>query len=113
MSASSAQFQFAAEFVLFLAAASGLAVVALRSALLNREPVGSTALAVGFTAFATSAFLHGSALVDDGGHPLIVGLRAAGIAAVAAGVARGWEAGRLARLLLVGSTVLVAAATVV
>ncbi|HVM01725.1 MAG TPA: HAMP domain-containing protein, partial [Acidimicrobiales bacterium] len=113
MSASSAQFQFAAEFVLFLAAASGLAVVALRSALLNREPVGSTALALGFTAFAASAFLHGSALVDDGGHPLVVGLRAAGVAAVVAGVARGWQAGTLARLLLVGSTALVAAATVV
>jgi len=111
MSASSAQFQFAAEFVLFLAAASGLAVVALRSALLNRDATGTTALAIGFTAFATSAFLHGSELVDDGGDPLVVGLRAAGVAAVLAGSARGWVAGRLARALLVVSAGIVAAAT--
>lgn len=113
MSASSAQFQFAAEFVLFLAAASGLAVVALRSALLNREPTGTTALAIAFTALATSAFLHGSALVDDGGAALVVGLRAAGVGAALIGVARGWAGGRLARGLLVGAAALVAAATVV
>ncbi|HVM06475.1 MAG TPA: ATP-binding protein [Acidimicrobiales bacterium] len=113
MSASSAQFQFAAEFVLFLAAASGLAVVALRSALLSRETIGTTALAIGFASFAASAFLHGSALVDDGGAPLVVGLRAAGVAAMVVGVVRGWAAGRLASGLLVASAALVGAATVV
>ena len=113
MSASSAQFQFAAEFVLFLAAASGLAVVALRSALLNRETIGTTALAIGFTSFATSAFLHGSALVDDGGAPLVLALRAAGVAALVVGVVRGWVAGSLARGLLVASAALVGAATVI
>lgn len=113
MSASSAQFQFAAEFVLFLAAASGLAVVALRSALLSRETIGTTALAIGFASVATSAFLHGSALVDDGGAPLVVGLRAAGVAAMVVGVVRGWAAGSLARGLLVASAALVGAATVI
>ena len=113
MSASSAQFQFAAEFVLFLAAASGLAVVALRSALLNRETIGTTALAIGFTSFASSAFLHGSALIDEGGSPLVLALRAAGVAALVVGVGRGWVAGPLARWLLVASAALVAAATII
>ena len=111
MSASSAQFQFAAEFVLFLAAASGLAVAALRGSLLSREPAGAIALAVGFAGFAVSAFLHGSALVDDGGAAVIVGLRAAGVAAVLAGCARGWVAGEVPRVAMVVSAAFVAVAT--
>ena len=113
MSASSAQFQFAAEFVLFLAAASGLAVVALRGALLNRESTGTAALGIGFAALGTAAFLHGSALVDDGGDPLLVGLRAAGVAAVLVGCARGWVAGKGPQILMVAAAVCVAAATFV
>ncbi|MCA1671446.1 MAG: hypothetical protein LC799_04335, partial [Actinobacteria bacterium] len=103
MSASSAQLQFAAEFVLFLAAASGLAVVALRGALLNERPPGRVALALGFAALATAAFLHGGELVDDGGAAIVVGLRAGGVAAVLAGCARDWAGGKAARVLLLVS----------
>ena len=112
MSASSAQLQFAAEFVLFLAAASGLAVVALRGALLNDRPPGRTALAIGFGALAAAAFLHGGEVIDDGGAALVVGLRAGGVAAVLAGCARGWAGGIAARIILGLSMALVAVATV-
>ena len=113
MSASSAQLQFAAEFVLFLAAASGLALLALRGALLNGKVGGEFALTAGFLALGTSAFLHGSRLVDDGGSTLIVGLRTAGIAAVLAGCLWGWVAGETARVLLGVAVAFLAAATFV
>ncbi|MGI8686813.1 MAG: hypothetical protein ACR2MO_17270, partial [Acidimicrobiales bacterium] len=113
MSASSAQLQFAAEFVLFLAAASGLAVVALRGALLSEKVAGEAALTAGFLALGTSAFLHGSRLVDDGGSVVIVGLRTAGIVGVLVGCLLGWVAGEAARILLGVAVALVAAATFV
>lgn len=113
MSASSAQLQFAAEFVLFLAAASGLAVVALRGALLSDKVVGEAALTGGFLALGTSAFLHGSRLVDDGGSTLVVGLRTAGIVGVLAGCLLGWVAGEAARILLGAAVASLAAATFV
>ncbi|MGH9282225.1 MAG: hypothetical protein ACRD0S_04755, partial [Acidimicrobiales bacterium] len=100
MSASSAQLQFAAEFVLFLAAASGLAVVALQGNLINARPPGRAALALGFGSLMTAAFLHGSQLVDDGGDPVVIGLRTAGVVAVTAGCLRGWLGGILARVVL-------------
>ena len=113
MSASSAQLQFAAEFVLFLAAASGLALLALRGALLNAKTGGEFALTSGFVALGTSAFLHGSRLVDDGGSNLIVGLRTAGIVAVLIGCLWGWVAGEAARILLGVAVAFLAAATFV
>ncbi|MGH9179770.1 MAG: ATP-binding protein [Acidimicrobiales bacterium] len=112
MSASSAQLQFAAEFVLFLAAASGLSVVALRGTLLNSRPPGRAAFVLGFTALMVASFLHGSQLVDDGGAAGIIGLRSAGVAAVLIGLARGWVGGLFARLVLLLSAVLVGVATV-
>ncbi len=113
MSASSAQLQFAAEFVLFLAATSGLAVVALRGALLSDKISGEAALTTGFLALGTSAFLHGSRLVDDGGSTVIVGLRTAGIVGILAGCLLGWVAGEVARILLAVAVVSLAAATFV
>lgn len=113
MSASSAQLQFAAEFVLFLAAASGLALLALRGALLSAKTGGELALTVGFLALGTSAFLHGSSLVEDGGSTLIVSLRTAGIVAVLAGCLWGWVAGESARILLGVAVAFLAAATFV
>ena len=112
MSASSAQLQFAAEFVLFLAAASGLAVVVLRGNLLNSRPPGRAALALGFTALMAASFLHGSQLVDDGGAAVIIGLRSAGVAALLIGLARGWLGGLFARLILLLSVLLAGVATV-
>lgn len=113
MSASSDQLQFAAEFVVFLAAASGLAVVALRGALLSDKALGEAALTGGLLALALSAFLHGSQLVDDGGSTVIVGLRTAGLAGLLGGCLVGWVAGEVARGLLVVSVVFLAAATFV
>lgn len=113
MSASSAQLQFAAEFVLFLAAASGLAVVALRGALLSSRVAGEAAMTAGFLALGTSAFLHGSRLVEDGGSTLIVGLRTAGIVGVLVGCLVGWVAGETARVLLGVAVAFLAAATFV
>ncbi|HEX2701277.1 MAG TPA: ATP-binding protein [Acidimicrobiales bacterium] len=113
MSASSAQLQFAAEFVVFLAAASGLAVVALRGALLSEKAAGEGALTAGFLALATAAFLHGSQLVDDGGSTLIVGLRTAGIIGVLLGCLVGWVAGETARILLGVAVAFIASATFV
>lgn len=112
MSASSAQLQFAAEFVIFLAAASGLAVVGLRGSLVNERQPGRVALALGFGALVAGSFLHGSQLVDDGGDPVVVGLRTAGVVAIVAGCASGWVGGRLARLLHLLSMGAVAIATV-
>ncbi|MDP9387541.1 MAG: hypothetical protein M3Q48_06320, partial [Actinomycetota bacterium] len=107
MSASSAQLEFAAEFVLFLAAASGLAVGALRGELLSSRPRGRVSLAAGFAALATAAFLDGSRLVDDGA-AVVAGLRAAGVFGVLAGLQSGWAAGRTARGVLGAGVVLVA-----
>ena len=111
MSVSSAQLQFAAEFVLFLAAASGLAVVALCGDQLNDKADGELALTVGFLALGTSAFLHGSQLVEGGGSTVIVGLRTAGGVGVLAGCLRGWVAGEAARIPLGVAAGLVATAT--
>lgn len=96
---------------MFLAAASGLAVVALRGALLSKDAGGETALTGGLLALGGSAFLHGSRLVDDGGSTLIVGLRTAGAVAVLVGCLWGWVAGEAARLLMAASVVLIATAT--
>ena len=111
MSASSAQLQFAAEFVIFLAAASGLAVVVLRGGLLNERQPGRVALAFGFGALGAAAFIHGSQIVDDGGAASVVGLRMAGVVATAAGGMRGWVGGTPARVLLVLSMWFVTLAT--
>ncbi|HET7490130.1 MAG TPA: ATP-binding protein [Acidimicrobiales bacterium] len=113
MSASRAQLQFASEFALFLAAASGLAVMALRGSLLNRRTAGELGLTGGFLCLASSAFLHGSQLIDDAGSPLILGLRGAGLALVVLGCAWGWAAGRASRAVLVLSVALIAIATAV
>jgi len=85
VSTSLAQFQFAAEFIAFLAAAAGLALVLLRSDLLTRSPWAETVLALGFGALLTAAFLHGSLLIGESSRATITVLRGFGIVAVAAG----------------------------
>ncbi|MDP9071576.1 MAG: ATP-binding protein [Actinomycetota bacterium] len=109
MSASAAQVQFAAELVLFLAAASGLAVVALRGRLLGLEPPSRVAVVVGFTALAAAAFLHGSQLVADGDAAAVVALRLAGAAAAGLG-SWAWATNQAARRLLWAGVALVALA---
>ena len=109
MSASSAQLQFAAEFVLFLAAASGLAVMALRGGLLSEKLGGELILTCGFFSLGTSAFLHGSQLIDEADSPVILGLRGAGLAFVLIGCLWGWAAREISRVLLGVAVVFIAA----
>ena len=111
MSASAAQFQFAAEFVLFLAAAAGLALVVLRGELIAR-PLGSRALlAVGFLSLAAAAFLHGSSIIETGDDALLLSLRGAGVAALLFGSVP-WCGGRTSRRLMWVGMAGTAAATV-
>lgn len=109
MSAASAQLQFAAEFVLFVAAASGVAAVLLASRVLGNAPVargGRAALSAGLLLLAAASFLHGSQLVAEADAPVVVGLRVAGV--VLAGVGSlAWAAGRVPALVLRAGLVLV------
>jgi PAS domain S-box-containing protein len=109
MSASDAQILFAAEFVTFLAAAAGVALVLLRGELLARASSGRASLGMGFAALATSAFLHGSRLVEATDDPIVLVLRAVGVAALALGSLQ-WAGTSTARLLLWAGLVAVAAA---
>ncbi|MEY2476659.1 MAG: two-component system, OmpR family, sensor histidine kinase VicK [Actinomycetota bacterium] len=89
---STAQFHFAAEFVTFLAAASGLALVLLRGELLTRSVWARYLMAVGFAAVAASAFFRGSLIFDDIQNEFLLAIRAAGLVGVAVG-SLNWHAG--------------------
>lgn len=91
MPTSAAQYQFAAEFALFLVAASGLALTALRGDLLAPARWARVPLAAGFAGLAAAAFVHGS-LISPANSPVVVGFRGGGLALVAVGVLR-WRAG--------------------
>ena len=112
MTASAAQFQFAAEFVTFLAAAAGLAIVLLRGELVARALGARGALGVGFLALGGAAFLHGARLVEDGDDAVLLALRGAGTAAVALG-AVSWSGGVTSRRLLGAGLLAIGAAVVV
>ena len=94
---STAQYQFAAEFVTFLACAAGLAVVVLRSELVARNGWSQFFLTAGFLVLGTSAFLHG-ALVGTADE-LVFALRGAGVVLLAAGTLD-WHGPPSARRLL-------------
>lgn len=102
MSASAAQLQFAAEFVLFVAAASGVAAITLAATAVRHGPAGRggrMALSSGLLLAAAASFLHGSQLVGEPDAPAIVALRAAGVVMAAAG-SLAWAAGPVPVLLL-------------
>jgi len=110
MDASVAEIQFAAEFVTFLAAAVGLAVVLLRGDLLTSErtrgPMGA-----GLAALGTSAFLHGSLLLDPADdRAVLFVLRAVGVVGIAIGAAR-WLGPRPTDRIVGVATGVLAAAT--
>ncbi|HUR23740.1 MAG TPA: PAS domain-containing sensor histidine kinase [Acidimicrobiales bacterium] len=110
MSASAAQLQFAAEFVLFVAAASGVAAVALASTVLRHGLAGRGGrggIAVGLLLLAAASFLHGSQLVAEADAPAIVVLRACGVVVAALG-SLAWAAGVVPAMLLRASLGLVA-----
>ncbi|HVE47292.1 MAG TPA: ATP-binding protein [Acidimicrobiales bacterium] len=113
MSASAAQLQFAAEFVLFVAAASGVAAVALASSVLRHGPAGRGGrawLSLGLLLLAGASFLHGSQLVAEADAPAIVALRAGGVIVAGAGSIM-WAAGALPALMLRVGLAVVAVAT--
>jgi PAS domain S-box-containing protein len=112
MSASAAEIHFAAEFVTFLAATVGLAVVVLRGDLVTaartRAPLG-----VGFAFLGSAAFLHGSLLLDaDTDRAVLFALRAVGVAGIALGATR-WAGPANAKRLLWAGVVILAVATAV
>jgi PAS domain S-box-containing protein len=92
-----AQYQFAAEFVTFLACAAGLAIVVLRSELITHTRWAKSLLAAGFLVLGTAAFMHGALVgVSD---QLIFSLRGAGVVGLAAGTLD-WHGPASARRLL-------------
>jgi PAS domain S-box-containing protein len=111
LTTSAAQFQFAAEFVAFLAAAAGLALVVLGAELLTRVAWARFALAVGFAGLLGASFLHGSLLVDRS-DATIAAIRAGGIVACAIGGLR-WRDRVSWRLLWAGLAITAAAAVLI
>ncbi|MDQ1401891.1 MAG: two-component system, OmpR family, sensor histidine kinase VicK [Actinomycetota bacterium] len=96
---SSAQFRFAAEFVTFLAAASGLALVLLRAELLSRVSWARFAFGAGVTAIGAAAFLHGSLIIESATNPVLLLIGGAGIASMGAATTQ-WHGERSTRTVL-------------
>jgi signal transduction histidine kinase/HAMP domain-containing protein len=94
-----AQFEFAAQFAIFLVAAAGVALVLLRAELLSRSPWARAALGVGFAALATGAFLTGSLLVQPATSSVVGGLQGAGLILILIGSLR-WRAGDASQALV-------------
>ncbi len=111
MSAAAAQFQFGSEFVAFLAAAAGVALLLLRVELVEGRREARIGLVVGLTALASAAFLDGAHVVPHRTSPVLVGLRLGGAAIVAlASVA--WPVLLRTKALLVVGVVVTAGAVV-
>ncbi len=111
MTSTVAQVQFAAEFVTFLVAAAGLALVVLRNELTTSRPPERLALTIGFLATAVAAFAHGSLLLRGDYEAIVIALRVAGIVGLGIGSVLWWRGRGVARQLLwvglVGSTIAV------
>ncbi|TMM13958.1 MAG: hypothetical protein E6G01_13735 [Actinobacteria bacterium] len=106
-----AQFEFAAEFAIFLVAAAGVALVLLRAELLSRSPWARACLGLGFAALAAAAFLRGSLLVQPATNPVVGGLRGAGLILLLVGSIR-WRSGDASQALVWLGVGLVGAAVV-
>ena len=106
-----AQFEFAAEFAVFLVAAAGVALVLLRAELLSRSPWARACLGLGFVALAAAAFLRGSLLVQPATNPVVGGLRGAGLILLLVGSIR-WRSGDASQALVWLGVGLVGAAVV-
>ena len=98
MTSSAAQLDFAAHFVTFLAAAAGLALVALRGELMTRAPWARAALGLGFALIGGAAFFGGSLIVDSDTTYLLAA-QSVGIALAAAGTIP-WHGGPGGRRLM-------------
>jgi len=109
MSAIEVQVRFAAQFALFLAAASGVGFVLLRGDLLARTRPARLAAVVGFSALGAAGFVAGAMLVDDAAAPGLVAARLAGVVVLCV-ASIGWQERRGSRTLLLGGVVGVVAA---
>ena len=94
-----AQGRFAAEFVAFLVAVAGLALVGLRPDLLSARLWSRALQAVGFAAIGAVSFLEGSLLAHDRANPAVLVARGVGVVAVAVG-SQSWAGGRRAQRAL-------------
>ena len=98
MTSSAAQLDFAAHFVTFLAAAAGVALIALRGELMTRVSWARAALGAGLALIGGAAFLGGSLIVDSDTTPLLVA-QSLGLALAAAGTIP-WHGGPAGRRLM-------------
>ncbi|GAC1319499.1 MAG: hypothetical protein NVSMB12_18810 [Acidimicrobiales bacterium] len=104
-----AQGRFAAEFLAFLIAVAGLALVGLRPELLSAKRSSRLALAVGFGVTAGIAFGEGSLLVRDRRAPPLLAVGAVGLVLVGLG-SRSWSGGRRSQRLMWAGLVAMAVA---
>jgi PAS domain S-box-containing protein len=88
VSATQAQLSFAAEFVLFLAALSGTAVLVLRPRLLVADRAARLTCTTGLVLLGVASFVHGSLLVDDPRAAWVAVPRVVGLGLLAASVVR-------------------------
>jgi PAS domain S-box-containing protein len=112
LSAIDVQVRFAAEFALFLVSLAGLGFAFLRADLLVVRPLARAASAAGFAGLAAAALCSGSLIIDEPTDPVVVGLRFAGIALLAASSVS-WRPDRGGRELLRIGLVALAAAEVI
>lgn len=99
MSAAAAQFQFGAEFIGFLAAAAGVALLLLRIELVEGRREVRAGLVVGLVGLAAAAFLDGAHIVPDRSSGAVVALRLGGACVVGASTLA-WPAHLRTRILL-------------
>ena len=112
MSASAAELHFAAEFVTFLAASVGLAIVLLRGDLLT-TPRSRFPMGIGFMSVGAAAFMHGSLLVDPAeDRPLLFVLRGIGVIGISIGSMNWIGPPRAGRLITLGAAILAGATAV-
>jgi HAMP domain-containing protein len=88
VSATQAQVSFAAEFVLFIAALAGTAVLVLRPRLLVSDSIARLTGIAGLALLGVAAFLHGSLLVDDAHSAAVALPRVIGLGLLVASVVR-------------------------
>ena len=109
MSSPAALLQFAAEFVLFLAATAGVGSLLVGSGSGSRRGLPRVAAATGFIALALSAIVRGSDLAGESDTVQVVGLRAVGAALLALESVRGLSPARSRSVLWAGLVLLVGA----
>src|SRR5215471_18393503 len=105
MTSTVAQIQFAAEFVTFLVAAAGLALVILRNDLTTSRPAEKWSLTIGFLGMAVASFTHGSLLFTGDQEAIVIVVRIVGIASLFLGSTWWWRGrGTAGQLLWAGLT---------